>query len=91
MGLSATKLNETKDLRPGPWHHRALLCYQLGYEEQAGAQSTQANVPLSGMSISSTCERRTSALQDKLIKHSHFEAIGAGMRDQARLRRRARA
>lgn len=34
------------------------------------------------MSISSTCERRTSALQAKLIKHSHIGAIGAGMRDQ---------
>lgn len=44
---------------------------------------------LSRMSISSTCERRTSALQAELIKHSHIEAIGAGMRDQARTLKRA--
>lgn len=62
MSLSSTRLNETKDLPSGPWRHRAFLCYQLSHEKQAGAQSTQANVPLSGMSISSTCERRTSAL-----------------------------
>lgn len=65
------------------------LDHQRSRRRHTKAQSIQANVPLSEVSISSTSVRRTAALQVKLIKHSHIEAIGAGMRDQARTHKRA--
>ena len=87
--MCVVKFDEMTDLSAVRWQHHALLCARLGSEGHVGAQSTQASVPLSGMVISSTCERRTAALQVKLIKHSHIEAMGAGMRDQACIHRRA--